>query len=154
VYLSACVVADTPAELMTVTSTVAATEWAGTTQVIEFPLTWNDGEGTPPKSISLTFWKFDPTIVTLPPPAVGPTAGETPVTTAGITGIVNTTFADGLLADVPAGVVTWIDAWPAPCIGNTALIDVGELTVKLAAGVPSIVTAEAFEKLLPVMVTV
>lgn len=53
----------------------------------------------------------------------------------------------------PPGVVTATSALPAVLAGVYATICVAEFTVKLAAGVPPKVTADAFVKFVPVIVT-
>ena len=54
---------------------------------------------------------------------------------------------------VPAGVVTCTSTVPWLCAGVTAMIDVGLLTLKLAAGVPPNVTDVASLRSVPLMTT-
>ena len=57
------------------------------------------------------------------------------------------------VAEVPVGVLTMTSTVPAAWEGDTALMDVSELTVKLVAATPPNVTLAAPVKPLPVMVT-
>jgi len=84
-------------------------------------------------------------MVTLVPPTVGPDAGEIDVTVGAGTMYVN---CAALL--VPLGVVTVTFTVPEPA-GVTAVIDVAELTVKLAASAAPNVTAVAPVKFVPVI---
>ena len=56
-------------------------------------------------------------------------------------------------AEVPASVVTVMSTVPAVSAGAVAVIEVAELAVMVPAVVPNL-TAEADERLVPVMVTV
>src|SRR5438128_2004597 len=58
-----------------------------------------------------------------------------------------------MVAEVPAKVVTVTWMVPEACGGATAVMDVDELTVKLAAAVVPKLTAVAPVKLVPVMAT-
>ena len=58
-----------------------------------------------------------------------------------------------VVGDVPKGVVTTTLYVPPLLAGAAAVMLVAELTVKLVALVPPNVTALAFEKLFPVIVT-
>ena len=58
----------------------------------------------------------------------------------------------GEMAEVPTAFVTVISTVPAACAGDTAVICVPELIVKLAAAVPPKLTAVAPPKPVPVMV--
>src|SRR4030088_3553992 len=60
--------------------------------------------------------------------------------------------SDALVALAPPGVVTITSTVPAPP-GETAVIEVAELTVKLAAGFVPNLTAVAPMKFVPVMLT-
>ena len=71
-----------------------------------------------------------PVTVTVSPPAVGPLLGLTCV----IVGM-NLKRSALLVALDPPAVVTATSTVAARCAGDTAVIDVGELTVTLAAGV-------------------
>jgi hypothetical protein len=64
---------------------------------------------------------------------------------------VNWSAAD--VADVPEGVVTVMSTVPAALAGETAVIEVAELTVKLVAEVVPNFTAVAPDSAVPVMVT-
>jgi|ERR1700683_2179099 len=89
-----------------------------------------------------------PVIVTLSPPAFEPVLGLTPAT-AGISS--KRSFVDVVL--VPDGAVTVTSTVAAVCAGDTAVIEVGELTVKLVAAIAPNITALAPVKLVPVIVT-
>ena len=57
------------------------------------------------------------------------------------------------VAEVPPGPVTWMSMVPAGAGGDVAVIDVLELTVNDAAGMPPKVTLLALVKFVPVMPT-
>jgi hypothetical protein len=90
-----------------------------------------------------------PVTVTLVPPAAGPLFGLRPVT-MGVT--VNRSASE--MALVPQVLVTVTSTFPAGSAGETAVIEVADLTVKLAAPVAPNLTAVAAVKSVPVMVTV
>ena len=73
-----------------------------------------------------------PAIVTVVPPAIGPVAGLTPVTVGDL--YLNTSALT--VALVPPGPVTVTSALPAVPGGAVAVIEVAELTTKLAAVAP------------------
>src|SRR5208283_2500527 len=90
-----------------------------------------------------------PVTVTVVPPATGPAAGEILVT-AGTVSYVDSSAGD--VALVPPGVVTVTSTVPAPA-GETAVIWVVEVTVKLDAAVVPNITAVAPLNPVPVTVT-
>jgi hypothetical protein len=147
---SAGLVADVPPGVTTVTSTVPA-EAAGDVAVIEVGELTTKLAGVVPKSTADAFSRSVPVTVTLVLPPVGPTEGLIPVT-AGTFWKVN--WSAGLVADVPPGVITVTSTVPAEAAGDVAVTDVGELTVKLEAGVGPKSTTEAFSRSVPVIVTV
>src|SRR5438105_7056910 len=89
-----------------------------------------------------------PVIVTDVPPARGPLFGLTLVT-AGM----NLKWSLSETVLVPAGVATVMSTTAALWAGAIAVIDVEELTVKLAAAVEPKLTAVALEKCVPAIVT-
>ena len=102
-----------------------------------------------PKATNVTPMKALPVMVTDVPPAVGPATGLMPVT-AGLSPYVN--WSAGLGRLVPAGPVTLTSTTPVAPAGDVAVMEVSELTVKVAAALPKF-TAAAPVKLAPVMVT-
>jgi len=107
---------------------------------------------TPPKLICVPVSptaKPVPVTVTVVPPAGGPVFGLTPVTVG-----VNVKVSVDVAGLVPSGVVTlkWTFAGIATA-GETAVIEVAELTVKLVAFVEPNVTAVAPSKSTPLMFT-
>src|SRR5207302_9174507 len=90
-----------------------------------------------------------PVTTTLVPPAVGPPVGLTPV----IVGAnLKMSAVDSSL--VPPAVLTVTSACPAASVGETALIDVAVLTMKLTALVERNLTAVAPLRFVPLIVTV
>jgi hypothetical protein len=89
-----------------------------------------------------------PVIVTVSPPALEPLLGLTPL----IVGV-NVKRSAVEMAVVPPAVVALTSTTPAGCAGDTAVSDVGELTVTLAAGVVPKLTAVVAVKFAPVIVT-
>jgi hypothetical protein len=103
--------------------------------------------------------KCSPLIVTEVPPAAGPVLGSMLVTT-GWTALSSSSHAATLyvnwsaapVALVPLGVVTVTSTLPLPA-GETAVIEVAELTVKLVAFFSPNLTVVAPLRLVPVTVT-
>src|SRR5205823_4114885 len=85
------------------------------------------------------------------PPPVGPAVGLAAVTVGAATRV---KWSDEDVALVPPAVVTVTSTVPADPEGAVALIEVDELTVKLLAAAVPKVTAVAFVKFVPVMLTV
>jgi hypothetical protein len=69
-------------------------------------------------------------MVTVVPPAVGPLVGETEVTVGAATKV---NWSAALAAVVPPGVVTVTSTVPVDSAGETAVMLVSELIVKLVA---------------------
>jgi hypothetical protein len=90
-----------------------------------------------------------PVTVTLVPPAIGPAFGLTAV----IVGDSNLKWSLVEMALVPLGVVTLMSTVPLLAAGDSAVIELAELTVKLLAGLDPKSTAVAPLKLLPLMVS-
>ncbi len=148
--MSAAEVADVPAGVVTVTSTVPVP--AGLSAVIVVSLTTvRFVAGVVPKSTAVAPVKLVPVIVTRVPPAVGPLVGLTPVT-VGATAAVYVKSSAEDVADVPPGVVTVTSTVPVPA-GLSAVIVVPLTTVRFVAGVVPKSTAVAPVKLVPVIVT-
>ncbi len=101
--------------------------------------------------------KFVPVIVTVVPPAVTPSMGVVAglvamaVTVGGVTNVNRSAEVFGVVA---ATLVTEMSTVPAPSTGETAVICVGETTVKLAAAMEPNLTDTGPMKFVPVMVTV
>lgn len=72
-----------------------------------------------------------PVMATDVPPAIGPEAGESPVTTGGEPTKVN--LSPALTVDDPYGPTTCTSTVPADSDGEVAVISVDDTTVKLAA---------------------
>ena len=89
-----------------------------------------------------------PLTVTMVPPAVGPLLGATEVMAG-----VNLKRSFKVTALVPTGVVTVTCTVPSNSAGDTAVIDVGELTTKLVALTDPNLTDVAPVKPVPVIVT-
>src|SRR5262245_24502053 len=107
----------------------------GETAVIEFDeLTMNEAAAVPPNVTPVTPVKPVPWMLTLVPPEALPDAGETDVTAGPLCEYVNWSCC-GSTAEFPVAVTTITSTFPALCPGATAVIDVGELTVKLEAKV-------------------
>ena len=124
-YWSAALVALVPPVVATVTSTVPVP--AGAVAVIcEALLTVKPVAAVAPNVTAVALLKFEPVMVTLVPPAVGPAVGEMLVTVgAGI--YVNWLAAP--VALVPPAVVTVTFTVPALPAGAVAVICVALLTV-------------------------
>jgi len=90
-----------------------------------------------------------PVTVTLVPPAEDPVFGLRPVTVG--RNLKRSTFETTL---VPPGVVTLTSTVPAASVGETAVIEVAEFTVKLVASAEPNLTEVAPVNPTPVMVTV
>jgi hypothetical protein len=86
-----------------------------------------------------------PVTVTLVPPALDPVVGVTLVTVGGP----NRKWSCDEIALVPRGVVTVTSTAPAVAAGDTAVIDLAESTLKLAALVEPNLTPAAPVKALP-----
>ena len=141
-----------PIEFVTVTSAIP-TAPAGAVAVMEVELTTVTPVALVPPNLTAApvVVKFVPLMVTTVPPVVGPELGDTPTTVGTAEAeYVNWSFAD--VAEVPPAVVTVISTVLAPT-GDTAEIDVAEFTVKLSAALPPKLTADAPEKLVPVIAT-
>jgi hypothetical protein len=122
------VVALVPPAVVTVTSTTPVP--AGETAVIELAeLTAKLAALVAPNLTALAPVKPLPLTVTVVPPASGPAFGPTPPTVGGGR-YVNRSAEVGAL--VPPAVVTVTSTVPVPA-GDTALIELSELMVKLAA---------------------
>src|SRR5208283_830056 len=148
---SAGEVALVPPGVVTVTSTVPA-EPAGETAVIwVVEVTVKLDAAVVPNITAVAPVNPVPVIVTVVPPATGPAAGVIPVTT-GTGSYVNS--STGEVALVPPGVVTVTSTVPAEPTGETAVIWVVEVTVKLDAAVVPNITAVAPVNPVPVIVTV
>src|ERR1035437_6824331 len=106
----------------------------------------------PPKLTAVAPVKPLPAIVTLVPPAAGPLTGVTFVTAGTGGGATNVNLSAVLVELVPPGPVTVTSTVPVPG-GETAVIDVSELTVKLAAAPVPKLTAVAPANALPVIIT-
>src|SRR5579872_6045675 len=154
VYWSAALVAEVPAELVTVISTEPA-DSAGATAVIEvLEFVTKLVAATFPNLTAVMFVKLVPRIVTWFPPAVLPLVVERPVTLGVLTGAVNVNWSAEVAVEVTPAAVIRMSAVPGVWLGVTRLRDVGELTVNEVAFVPPTVTAVTFVKPVPVTCTV
>ena len=139
---------DVPVPPTVVTLTVTAPVPAGETAVIDVAeLTVKLAAAVPPNVTAVAPVNPVPVIVTLVPPVAGPEVGERPVMVGAGTKV---KVPDEM--PVPSSVVTLTVTAPVPA-GETAVIDVAELTVKLAAAVAPNVTAVAPVNPVPVIVT-
>src|SRR5665213_1810345 len=108
--------------------------WTGDTAVIcVSERTVKLGAATGPKATDVAPVKPEPVIVTMVPPAVVPDVGETALTTG--TGAPNVKTSAETIALVPPTVVTKMLRVPAASAGDTTVIFVSEMIVKLAADV-------------------
>jgi hypothetical protein len=150
VNLSNADVGLVPPELVTVTSTIPL-DSAGDLAEIDVGLVYTtDVPATEPKLTVEAAVNPVPVILTVVPPTVGPLVGLIKET-VGVASYVNLSAATVPL--VPPAVVTVISTVPALSAGDTAVIDVALLTVKLVAAVLPNVTPVAAVKPVPVMVT-
>jgi hypothetical protein len=147
VNLSAALVAEVPAIVATVTSTVPA-DPAGDTAVIDDALTTvYEVAAVVPNITLLAPINPVPVIVTDVPPAVLPVDGEIAVT---VGAYVN--WSSGLVGDVPMEVVTTTSTVPLPA-GDVAVMVELFTTWKVAAATVPNFTDVAPPKPLPEMVT-
>jgi hypothetical protein len=150
VYWSAVDVLDVPNELVIVMSTVPA-DSAGVTAVIcVAEVTVKLPAALEPNFTAVANVKLVPVMVTVAPPAIEPAVGITELT-LGIGTNVN--WSADEVADVPPTVITVTSTVPVLAAGVTAVMDMGELTVKLVALVEPKLTVVAPVKLVPAMVT-
>jgi len=142
-----------PPDAVTITSATPGVSVAGETAVIEnAEFTVTVVADTPPKVTVEPVVKLVPAMTTEEPPPVGPELGVNDVTVGdAVAEKVNRSLAD--VAEVPPGVATVMSTVLAPAAGETAVIDVAELTVKLAAGVAPKLTAVVPVKFVPVIAT-
>ena len=115
--LSAALVALIPPDVVTVTSTVPEL-CAGDVAVIELALSVLMVAVTPPKLTAVAPFKFVPPIVTVAPPAILPTAGDTEVTVGTAMYVY---WSAALVGLVPSVVVTVTSTVPLPA-GAVAVI--------------------------------
>jgi hypothetical protein len=126
VKVSLVLVALVPPGVVTVMSTAPA-DPAGEVAVIEVALvTENDDAAVPPKWTAVAPVRFVPVIVTVVPPDAGPEVGLIELT-VGAGMYVN--WSDDDVLDVPTGLVTVMSTAPRDPAGETAIIEVPELTV-------------------------
>jgi hypothetical protein len=131
-------------------STVPA-DSAGETAVIDVAeLTVKLAAAVPPKLTAVAPVKLVPVTETEVPPPVGPDDGLTAVT---VGTAANVKWSALEVTEVPNGVVTVTSTVAADSAGETAVICVAELTVKLVAAVAPKLTAVAPVNEVPVMVT-
>ena len=141
-----------PTGVVTVTSTVPPARSAGEVAVIEVgEVTEKIAVELEPNSTAMVPVKLVPVIVTWVAPAGRPAPGLTAATVGAASYVY---WAAGLATFVPEGVVTVMATGPpARSAGEVALIEVGEVTKKVAAGLEPNATAVVPAKLVPVMVT-
>ena len=137
-----------PPGVVTTTSTRPAA-CAGVVTVICVGVSVEIDADVPPNVTVVAPPRFDPLMVTMVPPAVGPAAGDTPAMPGGAKKVY---WSAALVALVPPTVVTLTSTVPAPA-GETALIDVALFTVNEVAGVAPNVTAIAPFRFVPVIAT-
>jgi hypothetical protein len=136
---------------VTVISTVAAA-FGGDTAVLDVEeLTTNDAAAVVPKLTPVAPVKLVPVIVMVSPPAVVPEVGLTAVT-VGAEALLTVKWSAETAGELPLGVATMMSTVAAAWGGETAVIDVLELTVNDAAGTPPKLTPVAPVKFVPVMV--
>lgn len=113
-------------------------------------LTVKDAAAVPPKLTAVALVKLVPVIVTMVPPESGPAFGDIEEI-AGPAMKANRLAL--LVALAPPGVATMISTVPTPPGGDTAVIDVGLLSVKDVAGVAPKLTELVPVKFVPLIVT-
>jgi hypothetical protein len=146
VNLSAALVIDVPAIVVTTMSTVP-TEPAGDTAVIcDALFTVNEAAVVPNKTLLAPINPV-PVIVTGVPPTVPPVDGEIAVT---VGAYVN--WSSGLVGDVPAVVLTVTSTVPVPAGDIAFIVELFTTVYDLADTVPNI-TEVTFVKPLPETVT-
>ncbi len=132
-------------------STVPAKNFVGEMTVMEVAdLTMNDVALVVPNFTAETLIRLVPVMVTLVPPALGPTLGLTPVTVAASW---YRNWSLGEVPEVPPALATITSTVPADPAGDVAVIVLAELTVNEVAGAEPNVTPETPVKPEPVMVT-
>jgi hypothetical protein len=148
---SAVTAAEVPPGVVTVTSTVPAVS-AGEVVVMLVSLTTVKVSAVvSPKLTTPALVKPVPVIVTAVPPASGPAAGATPVTTG--SGKVYVKRSAERLAEGPPAVVTVTSTVPAEPAGAVALMRVALTTVNEVAALLPKLTAVAPVNAVPVTVT-
>jgi hypothetical protein len=146
---SAPLVADVPAGVVTVMSTVPGPPLGETAVIWSAVLTAKLAAFAVPNLTLVAPVKLAPAMTTEVPPAAVPVTGLTPVTDGG--GMyVNWSAATTAL--VPAGVVTVMSTWPDPA-GDMAVICAEEFTAKEVAATLPNETPVAPVNVLPVMTT-
>jgi hypothetical protein len=131
---------------------IVAADSGGETAVIDVDeFTTNDAAAVLPKLTPVAPVKLVPVMVTLVPPAVVPDVGLTAVT-VGAEALLTVKWSADTAGEVPLGVATMMSTVAAASGGDTAVINVLELTVNEDAGTPPKVTPVAPVKLVPVMV--
>ena len=148
-YLEPAEVAEVPAALVAVISTVPAASAGEVAVIWVSELMVKLVAAVLPKLTAVTLIKPEPVIVTDVPPAVVPAAGLTDV----MTGAPKVYLEPADVVEVPAALVAVMLTVPAASAGEVAVIWVSELIVKLVAAVPPKFTAVTVVKLEPVMVT-
>lgn len=109
-----------------------------------------DVPAVPPKVTPVVALRFEPVIVTVVPPAIGPAAGEI----FEIVGAATYVYAPELVTAPPAPVTITLTIPDAPLAGVTTVIDVAlVLTIDVPA-VPPKVTEDVPVRLVPAMVIV
>jgi hypothetical protein len=154
VNVSAELVADDPPIVVTLTSTAfVSAPFAGETAVIEVDeTTLNAVAETAPNLTDVAPVKPVPVMVTDVSPAWGPLFGAIEVT-VGAGGSTYVKTSAGLVADVPADVVTVTSTKPLAPAGDTAVKLVAEVTLNDVAGGEPNFTAVAPLNPVPVTVT-
>jgi hypothetical protein len=143
--------ADVPPGVVTFTSTCPAA-WAGATATImPEPLIANEAAATPPKLTNVAPEKLLPKIVTEVPPAVEPVLMLRLLTTGAADWNVNWSALE--VGDVRAELTTLTSTTPADSAGETAVIDVLELTANDEAAWPPNITPLTFVKFVPMITT-
>ena len=146
-YVNALATLAAPYGVVTATLTAPRVPAGVTAVMLVGEITFKLVAATPPTVTLIAPVKFAPVIVIAVPPKVEPVTGETDEIVGGAS-IVNAPLPVAL----PTTVTTTTSARPAAPAGVTAVILVGEITFKLVAATPPIVTLVVPSRSVPVIV--
>jgi hypothetical protein len=149
--LSAAEVAEVPAEVVTVMSTIPADSPGDVAEheVVDAQLTLVPAV-VPNLTVVEPTTKPAPVMATAVPPANRPAPGEIPV----MTGAPNVNLSAAEVADVPPEVVTVMSTVPAVSAGEVALHEVVVHEIAVPAVPLKLTVVEPTTKLVPVIVTI
>jgi hypothetical protein len=134
VNLSADEMGVVPAGVTTVTAVSPAFSEGDMAAMDESEITENDEAGCVPKSTAVAPVKFVPLMITFAPPAVEPDVGLSRVTVGWPGGVTKVNLSAFRLSLVPPGPETQTSIVPGSSAGDTAEIELSEVTTKEDAG--------------------